>query len=249
MKKSAPLPNKRVCSPDVDSDHSNKHEDSPRKLKKQLSIINEQVISLKKKLKVSQQKSRRMKIRVKSLKTIVKQLQEKQLISSSCEEMLQRHFSSVPLAMLQWMNSKSGKGCKYSPELKSFALTLQFYSSKAYEFVRKTFNLALPHQVQVRKWYAKVPAEPGFTECAFNALALKVQEAEKKGQKVICSLMLDEMAIHKHVSWDGTKFQGYVDLGNGVDEDDSAPVAKDALILMAVSVNGSWEVSWGYFFY
>lgn len=26
---------------------------------------------------------------------------------------------------------------KYSPELRSFALTLQFYSAKAYEYVRK----------------------------------------------------------------------------------------------------------------
>ena len=145
------------------------------------------------------------------------------------------------------MNSNSGKGCKYSPELKSFALTLQFYSSKAYEFVRKTFNLALPHQVQVRKWYSKIPAEPGFTEPAFKALQFKVEEANKKGQKVICSLMLDEMAIRKHVSWDGVKFRGYVDVGNGAEENDSSPVAKDALVLMAVAVNGSWKVPCGYF--
>ncbi len=145
------------------------------------------------------------------------------------------------------MNSKSGKGCKYSPELKSFALTLQFYSSKAYEFVRKTFDLALPHQVQVRKWYSKIPAEPGFTEPTFQALKFKVEEAQKNGQKVICSLMLDEMAIRKHVSWDGKKFRGYVDVGNGVDESDSSAVAKDALVLMAVAVNASWKVPCGYF--
>ena len=50
------------------------------------------------------------------------------------------------------------------------------------------------------------------------------------------------MAIRKHVSWDGEKFRGYVDLGNDVEEDDSAPVAKDALVLMAVSVNNTWKV-------
>ena len=77
------------------------------------------------------------------------------------------------------MTSKSGRGCKYSPELKSFALSLQFYSSKVYEFVRKTFNLALPHQAQIRKWYTKVPAELGFTEPAFRALALKVEDAKE----------------------------------------------------------------------
>ena len=184
---------------------------------------------------------------MKSLKAVTKQLREKDLITLSCEETLERNFSGVLLALLRRMNSNSGKGCKYSPELKSFALTLQFYSSKAYEFVRKTFNLALPHQVQVRKWCSKIPAEPGFTEPAFKALEFKVQEANKKGQKVICSLMLDEMAIRKHVSWDGKKFRGYVDVGNAAEENDSSPVAKDALVLMAVAVNGSWKVPCGYF--
>ncbi|KAJ8047187.1 DNA transposase THAP9 [Holothuria leucospilota] len=51
--------------------------------------------------------------------------------------------------------------------------------------------------------------------------------------------MIDEMAIKKHVSWDGYKFRGYVDVGNGID-DDSSPVAK-------VNVNGSWKVPCAYF--
>ena len=232
---------------------NNNHEKSdvidgpPEKMRKKLDKANEKVVRLKKKLKVSQQKSRRLKTKVKSLKALTKQLREKNLISSSCEEMLERNFSGVPFQLIKRMNLRSGKGSKYSPELKSFALTLQFYSSKAYEFVRKTFNLALPHQVQVRKWYAKIPADPGFTEPAFQALKFKVEEAHSKGQKVICSLMLDEMAIKKHVSWDGKKFRGYVDVGNGIDENDSSPVAKDALVLMAVAVNGSWKVPCGYF--
>lgn len=64
---------------------------------------------------------------------------------------------------------------------------------------------------------------------------------------MICSLMLDKMAIRKHVSWDGKKFRGYVDVGNGSEENDSSPVAKDALVLMAVAVNGCWKVPCGYF--
>ena len=115
---------------------------------------NQQVSKLKKKLKVSQQKASDLKKNVKSLKSVVTQLKERKLISSSCEEMLTRDLSGVPIALLKRMTSKAGKGCKYSPELKSFALTLQFYSTKAYNFVRKTFNLAVPHPVQIRKWYA-----------------------------------------------------------------------------------------------
>ena len=217
-------------------------------MQKQLKRSNKTISLLKKKLKKSQQKSRRLKKKVTDLKGIVKQLQKEDLISSKCEEMLDQTFARIPLALMKRMTSKkSGKGNKYSPELKSFALTLQFYSAKAYEFVRNTFNVALPSQSQIRRWYGKVAADPGFTKPAFNALKVKVEDAQKNGKKIICSLMLDEMAIKKHISWDGKTFQGYVDLGNGID-DDSLPVAKDTLVFMVVSIDGSWKVPVGYFF-
>ena len=57
--------------------------------------------------------------------------------------------------------------------------------------------------------------------------------------------MLDEMAIKKNVSWDGTR---YVDIGsNETDDDDSLPVAKDALVFMVVAINSSWKVPIAYF--
>ena len=232
------------------TDHQYHIVESPRKLKAQLEQSNAEVVGLKKNLKTSQQKSRRLRRRVKSLKAIVKVVHEKLLISSGCEAMLKQTFSGVPSELMKRMTSgkASGKGCKYSPELRSFALTLQFYSTKAYEFVRRTFNLSLPHQSQIRRWYSKIPAEPGFTEPAFKALSAKVTEAQKEGKQVICSLMLDEMNIKKHVSWDGKRFRGYVDIGNDTEDDDSTPVAKDALVFMVVSVNGSWKVPCAYFF-
>ena len=60
--------------------------------------------------------------------------------------------------------------------------------------------------------------------------------------------MIDETAIRKHVSWDGKKFRGYVDLDNNAKDDDSAPLAKDALVFMVVGVNKTWKVTVGYFF-
>ena len=49
------------------------------------------------------------------------------------------------------------------------------------------------------------------------------------------------------MSWDGRKYNGYVDVGNGV-VDDTLPPAKDALVFMVVSLNESWKVPCGYFF-
>ena len=218
-------------------------------LKNKLKKSDKKVEILKKKLKLSQQRSRRLQKKVFSLKEVVSELRDKKLISPNCEDMLNQTFEGVPLALMKRVksNKKSGKGCVYSPELKSFALTLQFYSAKAYSFVRKTFNLALPSQSQIRRWYSKIPADPGFTKPAFDALKLKAAESKENGKEVLCSLMLDEMSIKKHVSWDGKKYQGYVDLGNGAD-DDSLPMAKDALVFMVVSQNSSWKVPCGYFF-
>ena len=149
--------------------------------------------------------------------------------------MLKQHFEGLPLALFTRKRSTLKKE-KYSKELKSFALTLQFYSSKAYGYVRKMFNLALPHPSTVRRWYTAVPAKPGFTELAFRPIKCAV---EMSTQETVCALMLDEMAIRRHVAWDDEKYRGFVDLGCGVDDDDSSPVAKDALVIMAVCINKS----------
>ena len=205
--------------------------------------------SLKRKLKTARQKVNRYILKISSLTKVVDRLKKESLISFNCEEMLTKTFSGVPLHMMRRMTSgkKSGRGCGYNPDLMAFALTLHFYSAKAYEFVRKTFHLALPHQVTIRKQYSKIPAEPGFTKPAFDELKKKAEEAKQDGKEVVCSLMLDEMAIKKHVFWDGTRFRGFVDLGNDVD-DDSLPVATQALVFMVVCVNSSWKVPCAYFF-
>ena len=143
------------------------------------------------------------------------------------------------------MNGMPGKNATYPDELKSFTITLRFYSTKAYNFVRETFKLALQHPSVIRRWYSSIPGSPGFTQSAFLALKHGVDEAESKGRKVMIALMLDEMSIRKHVQWDGKQFHGYVVVGND-DFDDSAPVAKDALVIMAVALNDSWKINCGY---
>ena len=99
-------------------------------------------------------------------------------------------------------------------------------------FVRRCFGLALPHPAQIRKWYTKVSAEPGFSEIAFVGIKAKATSTQP----------------HNNQSWDGTKYRGFVDLGVDNELDDSSPVAKEALVLMALGVNQSWKVPLGYFF-
>ena len=128
----------------------------------------------------------------------MKSLSKSGLISSECEDSLHNTLSGVPAQLIKRLANK--KNTPYPPELRSFAMTLQYYSAKAYEHVRTTFNLALPYQAQIRKWYSKIPAGPGFTQPAFDALTVHVEKKKRENKQVLCSLMLDEMAIRKHVS-------------------------------------------------
>lgn len=47
---------------------------------------------------------------------------------------------------------------------------------------------------------------------------------------------------------DGEPFRGYVDIGAETNDDDSKALVKDALVFMAVGVNGSWKIPIAYFF-
>ena len=130
--------------------------------------------------------------------------------------------------------NKNKNAGAYPKELCKLAMTLRFYSAKAYRYVCKTFDLGLPHPSTVSKWYNVIDGEPGFTEEALTALKAKVLAGQRDGQKVVCSLMLDEMSICKHVQYDGKKAQGYVDFGTDVEVDDMLPEATEALVMMVV---------------
>lgn len=135
----------------------------------------------------------------------------------------------------------------YSPELRSFALTLHFYSPHAYRYVRKTFDTCLPHPRTIEKWYQTIPGDPGFTSTAFDSLQAKAAGAAGNGKSLLCNLVMDEVAIRQHVEWDGRKYHGFIDMGTQLDSD-TLPIAKDALTFMVVAVNANWKLPVGYFF-
>ena len=201
-----------------------------------------------KKLKVSRQKSRRLKKKVESLNNVVKSLTKNNLISEQSTSVLWNTFEGIPAEVLKRAiehKSKNISKSKYPEVLKAFALTLQFYSTKAYNYVRRSFQLALPHPSTIRRWYQSIDGKPGFTQEAFAALSSRVKDSKTKGEDIICGIMVDEMAIRKHLQWDGHKFQGFVDTGTV--NNDASSVASEALTFMAVSLNSSWKIPLGYF--
>lgn len=115
-------------------------------------------------------------------------------------------------------------------------------------FVRKTFKNLLPHPATLKTWYSVVDGNPGFTKEAFEAIQLRVKQSP---QPIICNICIDEMSIRKQISYLNGKFYGRVDLGTNAGEDsedfDNAQEATNALVFLAVCVNGHWKVPLGYF--
>ena len=72
----------------------------------------------------------------------------------------------------------------YPKELRAFAMTLKFYSAKAYKFGRKSFSLGLSHSSVIRSWYNVMVGEPGFTKEAMTALKAKVLAEKQDGQEM-----------------------------------------------------------------
>ncbi|KMQ85163.1 thap domain-containing protein 9-like protein [Lasius niger] len=152
----------------------------------------------------------------------------------------------------QWkcqQNKKQGiSKAKYPAALRSFAMTLHFYSPKAYEFVRQKFCKALPDPNTLRSWYSSIDGTPGFTFESFEALKKKVVASKKSNKKVLVTFMLDEISIKKSLQrLPNGKICGYVDFGSEMESNDTIPLTKDALVMMVVSLDESWKIPLGYF--
>ena len=105
------------------------------------------------KVKALQQKLRRRNSKIKSMKQLINQLEKKMLIAKQEADLMHNNFDGIQLALFQNVMKNSRRASRerrYSDEVKEFAVTLQFYSAKAYDYVRKI--LPLPHPSLIQKW-------------------------------------------------------------------------------------------------
>ena len=83
-------------------------------------------------------------------------------------------------------------GSRYSQNIKEFAISLNFYSPRAYKFVRKFLNL--PHPSTLRSWSSNIECDPGFLKNSFLYIEGQVKEKQQD-----CIIIIDEMAIKKQL--------------------------------------------------
>lgn len=188
---------------------------------------------------------RRLKKKVQNLRSLLTDLENKDLISPEISVLLQNSGGCCENLLQRQVQKLNGQSVKrnFSPKLRAFALTLNFLSPKAYKYVRSVFDTALPHPRTIRKWYESVDGSPGFTVEAFNALK---HAATNTPHPILCSLLMDEIDIKRGIHFDGKNTYGYVNLGNDV-LSETGDEAKQALVFMIVAINDSWKLPVAYF--
>lgn len=95
--------------------------------------------NMKNKIKVLQQKVRRQQAKINNMTDLFKEMKKKGLIDSDAESMMTNKFDGIFLELFknQLKNKKrKAEGQRYSKEIKQFALTLNYYSPKAFNYCR-----------------------------------------------------------------------------------------------------------------
>ena len=132
---------------------------------------------------------------------LLKTLKEKQLVSDENHRLLNHNFGGTMAQEIfrnQVKNTAaiSKNAMLYTNELKSFAVTLHYYSPKAYDFIRKI--LALPDPANIRAWGSSVQCEPGFLT---EIMHLVGENATKQPNMKDIALIVDGMALRKGIVW------------------------------------------------
>lgn len=107
---------------------------------------------MKKKVKTLQRQTQRQRTKINNLKDLIADLKDQKMLESEPATLLSNSFTGMKLNLLQNKVNNAGqkpKGCRYSQELKEFALTLHYYSPQAYRYVKSI--LQLPDKSSLKK--------------------------------------------------------------------------------------------------
>ena len=191
-------------------------------------------------IKNLQQKNLR---KTRTIRGLVEKLRISKMVSEESEGTLINNFGHMTTEVFrnEIKNNTKSSGSRYSDQIKEFAVSLHYYSPRAYRFVRK--YLSLPHPATIRSWSAGIECEPGFLEKPL----LYIADLVKDGQRD-CVIIIDEMAIKKETKWDpkGEKFVGNIDYGK-IKGEDPDNIATNALVIMISGLKKPWHVPLAYF--
>jgi hypothetical protein len=142
--------------------------------------------ALKRKIKALKLQVNRRNVKISTYEDVIKHLKNEKLVSQNAADVLEKTLEPSAFSLIRRVrssqNKTSSKGdggnsdkknlprLKYDPQIRAFALTLHFYSPRAYEYVRKCFSNCLPNRRTIRYWLSHINAEPGFTGETMDAI-------------------------------------------------------------------------------
>jgi hypothetical protein len=210
--------------------------------KRQLLEKEETIVQLRKKVKVLQENVRRKNLKITKMCDLLTELKKKNFINSEIQNVLSTRFSGVLFTIIQNedlnMDKKNAK--RFDSDILEFASTLNFLSPKAYKYARK--HLCLPTVTTLRR-HQSVSGNPGWSAESFQALS---EHESKDGG---CVIIFDAMHLKEHAQFvkvsGGYKAFGYIDHGNGPDE--NGTLANESLVFIAVGLLKAWRFPLSYF--
>lgn len=157
-------------------------------------------------------------------------------------------------------NGRSGRD-PYSEAVRTFCLSVQYYSPRTYAYIREKFNNTLPHAATLRSWLnnSNIDASPGIIASALEVVQNRTQKMREDGKTLICNLVFDEMSIRKHGQWcPRTRcFVGYSTFGvyasdpndlNTDESPDDLPVANQAIVFMLSGISDCFQIPIAFYF-
>lgn len=136
--------------------------------------------------------------------------------------------------------------------MRHFCLGLITYSTRAYEFIRRTFHNHLPGVRTIKSWFANsdICGEPGIQEKSVERLQKIASEFKTKNKReLLCSLIFDEMYIRKQIlfSLQNMEYVGYITYGQKPGNEEKT-IAKQAIVFLLNGIDVNFEFSVAYFF-
>ena len=93
------------------------------------------------------------------------------------------------------LHSRKKHGRRYSPEMKSIAISLFHASGKAYRLLSKLF--ILPDKSSIHRYISKLPSSTGISQAALKIIEQKVKQMSPRDKP--CTLCMDEVSLKTHL--------------------------------------------------
>ena len=137
-------------------------------------------------------------------------------------------------------HSRKKHGRRYSPEMKSIAISLFHASGKAYRLLSKLF--ILPDKSSIHRYISKLPSSTGISQATLKIIEQKVKQMSPRDK--LCTLCMDKVSLKTHLFY-SIKSDKIIGL-----EDFSlyrTKVATSALVLLLRSISGNWKQPIAYY--